>query len=301
VEFTLDATQDQLVRSVAAIVERHGRPRSGQDAPPVHDHALEGALEEGGYLDLARTGGSLLDAALVTEAVARGASVLPIGYRAIIGSLLGDAVTHPIAMLDRPSGGVVRFGATAADVVVVHDRSVVVYVGASCKMEPTGAPWGYPTARVTPTGQGRPLGVDADAVVDHWRIALAAEAVGSARGAFDLTLAYVKDRKQFGRPIGSFQAVQHRLAELAVQLEGARLLAYRAAWASPDGAAAAAAATWALRAAKSTFFECHQLHGAIGFTEEYDLHRWTLRLKALGVEAGGFQAAAAAACRTHLG
>ena len=242
-----------------------------------------------------------MDAALVTEAVARGAAVLPVGYRAIVGPLLGDAVTHPIAMLDRPAGGVVRFGATAADVVVVHDRSVEAYAAGGCQVESTGAPWGYPTARVIPGGRARVLDVPPEAVVERWRIALAAEAIGSAGGAFDLTVGYVKDRKQFGRPIGSFQAVQHRLAELAVQLEGSRLLTYRAAWASPDSGAAAVAATWALRAAKLTFFECHQLHGAIGFTEEYDLHRWTLRLKALGVEAGGLQAAATAACHAHLG
>jgi hypothetical protein len=299
--FTLDATQDELLRSVTTIVDRHGRSIAAEPTGPGPDHGLEGALAEAGYLDLAREGGSLLDAALVTEAVARGPAVLPVGYRAIVGPLLGDAVTHPITMLDRPAGGVVRFGATAADVVVVHDGSVEVYAAGNCRVEPTGAPWGYPTARVIPAGPGRPLDVSPEEVMERWRIALAAEATGSARGAFDLTLGYVKDRKQFGRPIGSFQAVQHRLAELAVQLEGARLLTYHAAWASPDSGAAAIAATWALRTAKLAFFECHQLHGAIGFTEEYDLHRWTLRLKALGVEAGGLQAAAAATCHARLG
>jgi alkylation response protein AidB-like acyl-CoA dehydrogenase len=75
---------------------------------------------------------------------------------------------------------------------------------------------------------------------------------------------------------------------------------YFAAWSSPDQAAAALAATWALRTAKHAFYECHQLHGAIGFTNEYPLHRWTLRLKALGVEAGGFAAASTAACGLAL-
>ena len=63
-----------------------------------------------------------------------------------------------------------------------------------------------------------------------WRIALAVELVGSMRAALDLTVAHVSDRIQFGRPIGSFQAVQHGLAKCAVAIEGARWLAYEAAW-----------------------------------------------------------------------
>ena len=300
-EFRLDETQQQLVRAVSTIVDRHDATPAAVSADPVHDVALEEALADSGYLDVATAGGSLLDAALVTERVARSSAVIPVGYRAVVAPLLGDAVSPPIALIDRPAGGVARFAATARDVVVVHGDEVTAFRREDCLVEPVGAAWGYPMARVVPNGAGRRLDASGEAVLERWRIALAAEAVGATGAAFDLTVAYVKDRTQFGRPIGSFQAVQHRLAELAVELEGARILTYFAAWSSPDPGAATAAATWALRTAKHAFYECHQLHGAIGFTNDYPLHLWSLRLKALGVEAGGFAAASSAAGSLSLG
>ncbi|MFI1304657.1 acyl-CoA dehydrogenase family protein [Streptomyces sioyaensis] len=113
--------------------------------------------------------------------------------------------------------------------------------------------------------------------------ALAAEAVGAADAALTRTVAYVKEREQFGRPIGSFQAVQHRLADLYVRLQAARSAAYYAAWsaggtgsggAGPDGAAEPGAAALALAQALETLrtvaSEAVQLHGGIGFTWEHE-------------------------------
>lgn len=113
--------------------------------------------------------------------------------------------------------------------------------------------------------------------------ALAAEAVGTADAALTRTVAYVKEREQFGRPIGSFQAVQHRLADLYVRLQAARSAAYYAAWAAgsngsggagPDGAAepgaAALALAQALEALRTVAAEAVQLHGGIGFTWEHE-------------------------------
>ncbi|MEV5483718.1 MULTISPECIES: acyl-CoA dehydrogenase family protein [Streptomyces] len=113
--------------------------------------------------------------------------------------------------------------------------------------------------------------------------ALAAEAVGTADAALTRTVAYVKEREQFGRPIGSFQAVQHRLADLYVRLQAARSAAYYAAWsaggngpggAGPDGAAEPGAAALALAQALETLrtvaAEAVQLHGGIGFTWEHE-------------------------------
>ncbi|MFF3746461.1 acyl-CoA dehydrogenase family protein [Streptomyces kronopolitis] len=115
--------------------------------------------------------------------------------------------------------------------------------------------------------------------------ALAAEAVGAADAALARTVAHVKEREQFGRPIGSFQAVQHRLADLYVRLQAARSAAYYAAWsagaaaagtAGPDGAgepgAAALALAQALEALRAVAAEAVQLHGGIGFTWEHEAH-----------------------------
>jgi alkylation response protein AidB-like acyl-CoA dehydrogenase len=132
---------------------------------------------------------------------------------------------------------------------------------------------------------GRRLGLgSASAIRAWWRVALAVEICGTARAALDRTLIHVRERHQFGRPLGSFQALQHRLAECAVLVEGARWLALEAAWSRAEPERAAAAAVQALRAGERTFWETHQVSGALGFTVEYDLHLWTMRLPALRAE-----------------
>ncbi|MFJ9621189.1 acyl-CoA dehydrogenase family protein [Streptomyces sp. NPDC101181] len=103
---------------------------------------------------------------------------------------------------------------------------------------------------------------------------LAAEAVGTAASALERTVEYVKGREQFGRPIGSFQAVKHRLADLYVRVEAARSAAYYAAW-DPDAGPLALAQ--ALEAARITTAEAVQLHGGIGFTWEHEAHRFFKR------------------------
>ncbi|MYW28423.1 acyl-CoA dehydrogenase family protein, partial [Streptomyces sp. SID2119] len=88
------------------------------------------------------------------------------------------------------------------------------------------------------------------------------------------TVAYVKEREQFGRAIGSFQAVKHRLADLYVRVEAARSAAYHAAW---DPAAGPLALAQALEAARTVAGEAVQLHGGIGFTWEHEAHLYVKR------------------------
>ncbi|MFF8711430.1 acyl-CoA dehydrogenase family protein [Streptomyces sp. NPDC015184] len=106
---------------------------------------------------------------------------------------------------------------------------------------------------------------------------LAAEAVGSAASALERTVEHVKAREQFGRPIGSFQAVKHRLADLYVQVRAARSAAYCAAWNPTAGGLALAQALEALRL---TAAEAVQLHGGIGFTWEHEAHLYFKRAAA---------------------
>jgi alkylation response protein AidB-like acyl-CoA dehydrogenase len=113
-------------------------------------------------------------------------------------------------------------------------------------------------------------------------IALSAEQVGAAAEALALTVAYTKVRVQFGRPIGGFQALQHRMAELHVLVESARSLSYAAAEAAqqqaPDaGLRAAAAKTYCSEALQRVSAEMIQLHGAIGMTWEHQAHRYFKR------------------------
>jgi alkylation response protein AidB-like acyl-CoA dehydrogenase len=134
---------------------------------------------------------------------------------------------------------------------------------------------------------GRPIGDGTGpaalaAARDLACIALSAEQVGAAQRALELTVAYTKARVQFGRAIGSFQALQHRMADLHVLVESARSLSYAAGSAAAEGAAdlglrAAAAKAYCSEALTRVAGQMIQLHGAIGITWEHDAHRYFKR------------------------
>ncbi|MBX9395005.1 acyl-CoA/acyl-ACP dehydrogenase [Streptomyces sp. TRM72054] len=107
---------------------------------------------------------------------------------------------------------------------------------------------------------------------------LAAEAVGAADRALERTVEHVGQREQFGRPIGSFQAVKHRLADVYVQVQAARSAAYYAAWATSHGERVGRLAlAQALEALRTAAAEGIQLHGGLGFTWEHDAHLYFKR------------------------
>ena len=119
-------------------------------------------------------------------------------------------------------------------------------------------------------------------LLDRAATGLCAEMLGSAERVLHMTVEYAKDRVQFGRPIGSFQAVKHRCADMLVDVEGMRSAAYFAAWAvgagDPDSAAAASAAkVWCSDASRRVMASGLQVHGGIGFTWEHDLHLFVKR------------------------
>jgi len=121
---------------------------------------------------------------------------------------------------------------------------------------------------------GEPLGAHAAARI---HAAIAAEVVGISQRALEMTLEYVKERKQFGVPVGSFQAVSHRCAQMLLHTESARSAAYYAAWAADAeparlGEAAALAAAAGATGAREVAASAIQAHGGIGFTWEADVH-----------------------------
>jgi alkylation response protein AidB-like acyl-CoA dehydrogenase len=118
------------------------------------------------------------------------------------------------------------------------------------------------------------------------RIALAAEAAGLMQAAVDSTVAHLGVRKQFGRPLGTFQALRHRVAECAVLAGGVKWLALKAA-STADAGDAALAAFHAQDSAARITYDLHQMLGAMGMTLEHPLHLWTYRLKALLSDLGG--------------
>ena len=111
-----------------------------------------------------------------------------------------------------------------------------------------------------------------------------AEMVGGAERVLDMTVEYAKQRVQFGRPIGSFQAVQHHCANMATDVEGSRFITYQAAWRLSEGLSAdvevAMAKAWVSEAYRRVCALGHQCHGAIGFTKEHNMQLYSRRAKA---------------------
>jgi alkylation response protein AidB-like acyl-CoA dehydrogenase len=121
-----------------------------------------------------------------------------------------------------------------------------------------------------------------------------AEMVGGARRVLDMTVAYAGQREQFGRPIGGFQAVQHHCADMAVDVLGARLIAFEAIWRlsaqldepSEVALTVATAKAWVSDAYQRVCARGQQVHGAIGFTAEHDLHLYTAHASAAALRFG---------------
>jgi alkylation response protein AidB-like acyl-CoA dehydrogenase len=109
------------------------------------------------------------------------------------------------------------------------------------------------------------------------RIGIAAQALGIASGAYELALAYSKERKTFGKPISQHQAIQFKLADMATQIEAARLLVFKAAWLKDEGKdyaqASAMAKLYASEVAMSVTIEAVQVHGGYGYVKEYHVER----------------------------
>ena len=142
-----------------------------------------------------------------------------------------------------------------------------VRIGADALLGPPAAAW--PTVART---------------LDQGACAVTAEAVGAARALLDLTVGYAQQREQFGQPIGRFQGVKHPLADMFVDIESFRSLAYFAAWTldeSPEQAplAVSRAKAYASEAFPRIGIDCVQLHGAIGYTWEYDAQLYLKRAK----------------------
>jgi alkylation response protein AidB-like acyl-CoA dehydrogenase len=289
VRFELDADQRAIVDAVGRILDGHAGPararRLGGDQPG-YDHELATLLRAQGFLGfpLEDVAGPL-DAALVVEAVARAAGVISVGAEALVGpgALASHELSPPVALAIAGTTSPVRFAGDAATLIALDGDDAVLIELEPGDTSPVDSRFGYPLA-VVHRWDGQPLPGAGAAVRSWWRVALVLEVSGLTRAALEVTIDHVRERHQFGRALGSFQGLQHRLAECEVLAEGARWLALEAAWSRADAELASAAAVQALRAAERVFWDTHQFSGALGFAVEYDLHLWTMRLPALRAE-----------------
>jgi alkylation response protein AidB-like acyl-CoA dehydrogenase len=196
----------------------------------------------------------------------------------------------------RGAAGLVRDGEAAlvpdaegADVIVLLEGdSGVVVEGGSAEVEPLDTIDATRRfARVRADG-GDALGGSNCPGGDRVQAAIAAEITGVAQRAMEMAVDYARERKQFDRPIGAYQAVSHACAEMLLQVEGARSASYYAGWtaeAEPETLplASAMAKAWASDAGWKVTASALQVHGGIGFTWEHDLHFFLKRAKVDGI------------------
>jgi len=291
----LSSDQALILHSLDRIATRYAELPIDHGECVQYSRELQHELEEGGFLAIAHQEGfGNLDAALVAERTARMACSVEASASALVAPALGRELNGPLALCEgigRPT----RYLAQARHVCLLTAGGVALADVSNEDVREIDSVVAYPLGElVHEPANAVTLDDEASArVLTLWRIALAAEAAGLMRAALDLTVGYVSERQQFGRPLGDLQAIQHRLAADEQIVAGAFVLAMRAA----DTLAPVHAATAALYAQhhmRTIVYDCHQFHGAMGLTLEYPLHLWTYRLKFLQGELGGRSAQARA-------
>lgn len=293
--FDLTEDQSSLLAGLDHLLASEAPPAPTEPHFVAPAFALDTILAGSGYLEIAREEGfGALEAAMVVERLARLPQALEAASSALIAPALGlDPAMRPFAVTDDPIRAA-RFLTTARTLIVDRgDHAQVLTVDPSTVVE-VETLFAYPYGRLTALEAGAGEVVDIATLRRAWRIALAAEAAGCMAAALAVVVDHVSSRHAFGRPLGAFQGVQHRLAQAAETTESARWLVYRAAWSGREDDAAIAAGFVQARIATFTF-DLHQFSGAMGLTLEYPLHYWTYRLRALAGELGGSSRQARAA------
>lgn len=293
-DFELNEDQQAILEAVNRLLEQHAGPARAVQlfATQDYDQALDQALFEAGFVSIRNDAGPL-EAALVVEAIARHAGLCSAAAELLVAPVLANEnITGPIALATQQTlHAPLRYGAHAKQLILLTDSHAQLITLKKDDVESVKSNFGYPMGKIIRPVSGKSFGKDtAETLKRWWRLSLAIEAVGTMDAALKHTVDYVKQRRQFGKAIGSFQAIQHRLSMCAIQVEASRWLAREAAYHNAPAEAVANAAAFALSAADLLFTETHQMSGAIGFTREFNLHVWSMRLHTLRQEMGGLGA-----------
>ncbi len=288
-DLQLSPEQEMLDDAVRSLFADHAGAARFREVGDGIDSDLVARLKSGGFLDVGYEAGPI-EAILVAERAAQFVACAPIVARVLVTPLAGARDLPDLVGLVAAPNALVRW-AGLCDAYLVLDGDVArVALRDDVEVEPVRSRAGYPMGRVRVL-RGESLGAgSADALRRAWQVGIAAEVGAMAQAAIELTARHVTDRHQFGRPIGSFQAVQHRLAKSYSNSQATRWLARRGAWHHTDEFLTASAATFAAITARDAYDDCHQVTGGIGVTTEYGLVAWTMRLMALHTELGGRRA-----------
>jgi len=316
-DLALSDEQEQLQHSVRALFEKESGPERVREVEPLGFSAQLweqvtglGLPEMAVPADRGGSGAELLDSVLVAELAGEFLAPVPLIEAVVANRLLArlgsDQAREVLAdaigggrvttmALSSPRGDQLEWvpaGAVADLVVAVRGETVVVTTDTPPHraLPNLGS---LPVAHRTVAG-GRVIGEghDAGAAValarDEWRVMTAAWLVGAGRRALGVAVEYTSSRKAFGVPIASYQAVSHRMADLATSLDGALLLTRKAAWAADRESSrrhqlALMAAGLAGEAAEQAATDGLHFHGGYGFMLEYDIQLYLRRIKGLAL------------------
>jgi hypothetical protein len=285
-DFRLTADQGDLVQAVDKLAERFANKPTEFRGFALFGQELEKELEDAQYFDIAQVPElGTLCAAMAVERLAQLPYAVETALSMLVRPQLAGDWPRPFAVVENGRPG--RFVATAATIIVIDGDDVALAKPAAGDAEPVESLMAYPMGTLKRGLKSTKLPPGEAANVRKWlRVALAAEISGLLQAALASTVDHLTQRKQFGRPIGTFQALRHRMAECAVLAGGVRWLALNAAD-TADAGDAALAASHAQESATRVAYDLHQMFGAMGMTLEHPLHLWTYRMKALLSELGG--------------
>ena len=302
-DFELTEDQEALRDAARDLLDDHASPtrvRAVVDQGATHDDKLWTAMIDQGWLGVEQPeaagglGMGFVEVAVLLEQLGRHAAPVPFASTLLaLGALSGtewedrlaNGAIGAVAWSDGGDRLLVPY-APVADVAVivdhdgggitVHDLSDGDRPTRESAMDVTRCLGWLAADRAGASRLDAEVGA-ATALIDRGATAVAAEGLGGASTVLDLSVEHAKTRVQFGQPIGSFQAVKHRCADMLVDVEGMRSTTYHAAWSlaadDPDASVAASTAkTWAGDAARRVMASGLQVHGGIGFTWEHDLH-----------------------------
>jgi alkylation response protein AidB-like acyl-CoA dehydrogenase len=300
VDFDLSSDQVALrdaARELLAARSSTERVRKVIAGDDLYDVELWRDMAEQGWLalDLPEDDGGLglgfVEVAVLAEEVGRHVSPAP-----YLSTVLARFALTETDWSERLAGGdligAVAWGdgvvvdASIADVLVVVRNDAVTAHELAGRQPAAEAAMDLtrPVSRLPAVEGGQQVGGAelAAALLDRGATAYAAELLGAAQRMLEATVEYAKVRQQFGRPIGSFQAVKHRCADMLVDVEGMRSAVWYAAWAidadvADRSLAASTAKAWASDAGMRVMNSALQVHGGIGFTWEHDLHLYLKR------------------------
>ncbi|MBL4813024.1 MAG: hypothetical protein JKX69_11890 [Rhodobacteraceae bacterium] len=254
--------------------------------------AIDVQLAENGFFDAAaeETLGPVMAAEMIFKI-----AQLPVAVECAASALLrpnfASKLPRPIAVIEAEPHHPIRFLPMARSVIWLSQSKVRTAILKDGDVQKADTLFAYPMGVLNMAAlTWDDVDTDAAKALDLWRIGVAAELAGALKGGLNSVLEHVKERHQFGRPLGSFQAVQHRLAQGVIEIDSARWLILKAAQ-SQDPADAALALAHTQNMATRIGYDLHQFMGAMGLTLEHPLHRWTYRARLLRSALGGASSA----------